>query len=150
MIEILPPLGKYKYDTWRILLVKCYIYNSVCLQSCIRNINNDAPGCDVTRATEHDVERLVALVGAGVGVRVVVDGLERSFGILQRHLLTLFALWGNLRLTLPLPTRCAIAMRLQLLLLIEPFCKLPDLPALLDAVALGVVHRGPPSSLPDS
>jgi hypothetical protein len=21
MIEILPPLGKYKYDTWRILLV---------------------------------------------------------------------------------------------------------------------------------
>jgi hypothetical protein len=25
MIEILPPLRKYKYDTWRILLVKCYI-----------------------------------------------------------------------------------------------------------------------------
>jgi hypothetical protein len=22
-IEILPPLEKYKYDTWRILLVKC-------------------------------------------------------------------------------------------------------------------------------
>jgi hypothetical protein len=39
MIEILPPLGKYKYDTWRILLVKCYINNSVRLQSCIRNIN---------------------------------------------------------------------------------------------------------------
>jgi hypothetical protein len=35
MIEILPPLGKYKYDTWRILLVKCYIDNSVHLQSCI-------------------------------------------------------------------------------------------------------------------
>jgi hypothetical protein len=27
MIEILPPLGKYKYDTWRILPVKCYIDN---------------------------------------------------------------------------------------------------------------------------
>jgi hypothetical protein len=41
MIEILPPLGKYKYDTWRILLpVKCYINNSVRLRSCIRNINN--------------------------------------------------------------------------------------------------------------
>jgi hypothetical protein len=27
MIEILPPLEKYKYDTWRILPVKCYIDN---------------------------------------------------------------------------------------------------------------------------
>jgi hypothetical protein len=35
MIEILPPLRKYKYDTQRILLVKCYIDNTVCLQSCI-------------------------------------------------------------------------------------------------------------------
>jgi hypothetical protein len=39
MIEILPPLGTYKNDTWRILLVKCYINNSVRLRSCIRNIN---------------------------------------------------------------------------------------------------------------
>jgi hypothetical protein len=39
MIEILPPLEKYKYDTWRILPVKCYIDNFVRLQSCIRNIN---------------------------------------------------------------------------------------------------------------
>jgi hypothetical protein len=39
MIEIIPPLGKYKYDTWRILPVKCYIDNFVCLQSCIRNDN---------------------------------------------------------------------------------------------------------------
>jgi hypothetical protein len=31
MIEILPPLGKYKYDTWRILPVKCYIDNSMLL-----------------------------------------------------------------------------------------------------------------------
>jgi hypothetical protein len=39
MIEVLPPLGKYKYDTWRILPVKCYIDNFVHLRSCIRNIN---------------------------------------------------------------------------------------------------------------
>jgi hypothetical protein len=39
MIEILPPLGKYKYDTWIILPMKCYIDNSVRLRSCIRNIN---------------------------------------------------------------------------------------------------------------
>jgi hypothetical protein len=39
MIEILPLLGKYKYDTWRILPVKCYIDSSVCLWSCIRNFN---------------------------------------------------------------------------------------------------------------
>jgi hypothetical protein len=39
MIEILPPLGKYKHDTWRILLVKCYINNYVRLWSCIRNVN---------------------------------------------------------------------------------------------------------------
>jgi hypothetical protein len=39
MIEILPPMGKYKYDTWRILPVKCYIDNSMHLQSYIRNVN---------------------------------------------------------------------------------------------------------------
>jgi hypothetical protein len=39
MIEILPPLRKYKYDTYRILLLKCYIDNSVRLRSCIRNVN---------------------------------------------------------------------------------------------------------------
>jgi hypothetical protein len=41
MIDILPPLGKYEYDTWRILPVKCYIDNSVHLWSCIRNVNSD-------------------------------------------------------------------------------------------------------------
>jgi hypothetical protein len=39
MIEIIPPLGKYKCDTWRILPVKCYIANSVRLRSYIRNVN---------------------------------------------------------------------------------------------------------------
>jgi hypothetical protein len=40
-IEILPPLVKYKYDTWRILPVKCYIDDSVHLWICIRNVNKD-------------------------------------------------------------------------------------------------------------
>jgi hypothetical protein len=39
MIEVLPPLGKYKYNTQRILLMKCYIDNSVRLWSCVRNVN---------------------------------------------------------------------------------------------------------------
>jgi hypothetical protein len=39
MIEVLPLLGKYKYDTWRILPVKWYINNYVRLRSCIRNVN---------------------------------------------------------------------------------------------------------------
>jgi hypothetical protein len=39
MIEIIPPLEKYKYDTWKILSMKCYIDNSMRLRSCIRNIN---------------------------------------------------------------------------------------------------------------
>jgi hypothetical protein len=41
VIEIIHSLGKYKYDTWTILLVKCYTDKSVCLWSCIRNVNND-------------------------------------------------------------------------------------------------------------
>jgi hypothetical protein len=51
VIEILPPLGKYKYDTWRIFLVKCYIDNSVRLRSCIRNINNGDEGDDLIGKT---------------------------------------------------------------------------------------------------
>jgi hypothetical protein len=39
MIEILPPLGKYKYDSWRLVPVMCYIDYSVHLRSCIRNVN---------------------------------------------------------------------------------------------------------------
>jgi hypothetical protein len=40
MIEIIPPLGKYEYDTGRILPVNSYIDNSVRLRSCIRNVKN--------------------------------------------------------------------------------------------------------------
>jgi hypothetical protein len=39
MLELLPPLGLNKYDTQRILPVKCYIDNSVRLWNCIRNVN---------------------------------------------------------------------------------------------------------------
>jgi hypothetical protein len=41
MIELFLPLELNKYDTWRILLVKCYIDNYVCLQSYIRNVNKN-------------------------------------------------------------------------------------------------------------
>jgi hypothetical protein len=47
IIEILPPLGKYKYDTGIILSVKCYIDNSVRMWSCIRNVNT----CDTAPTT---------------------------------------------------------------------------------------------------
>jgi hypothetical protein len=40
MIKILPSLENYKYDTGRILPMKCYIDNSVRLRSCIRNVNS--------------------------------------------------------------------------------------------------------------
>jgi hypothetical protein len=39
MIEILHSLEKYKYDTERILSVKCYNDNFVRLRSCIQNVN---------------------------------------------------------------------------------------------------------------
>jgi hypothetical protein len=52
MIEILPPLGKYKYDTWRILPVKCYTDNSVRLWSYIQNINTSQSLNDIFR--NHD------------------------------------------------------------------------------------------------
>jgi hypothetical protein len=51
MIEIIPPLGKYKYNTWRILPVKCYIDNSVRLRSCIRNVNSGRCHCRLGSAS---------------------------------------------------------------------------------------------------
>jgi hypothetical protein len=59
MIEILHPLEKYKYDTWRILLVKCYIDNSMCLWCCIRNVNTGVDkeqGCSIEIRGENEVE----------------------------------------------------------------------------------------------
>jgi hypothetical protein len=47
MIELLFPLGLNKYDTWRILSVKCYNDNSMHLRSCIKNVNKDLFGCEL-------------------------------------------------------------------------------------------------------
>jgi hypothetical protein len=55
-IEIIPPLRKSKYDTWRILLVKCYIDNSMCLRSCIRNVNNGKASEDANAHLQHFLE----------------------------------------------------------------------------------------------
>jgi hypothetical protein len=62
MIEVLPPMGIYKYDAQRILLVKCYIDNSMHLRSCIRNVNTPLG------LTESDAElnALKAMVGNAV------------------------------------------------------------------------------------
>jgi hypothetical protein len=51
IIEILPPLRQYKYDTWRIFLVKCYIDNFIMrLWSCLSNISR-ALGDEVSGVT---------------------------------------------------------------------------------------------------
>jgi hypothetical protein len=55
MIEVLPPLGKYKYDTWRILPMKCYIDISVRLRSCIWNVNI---GCRCHTSEVHNCQLL--------------------------------------------------------------------------------------------
>jgi hypothetical protein len=47
MIEILPPLGKHKYDIWRILRVKCYIDNSVHLRSWAYETSTNISGAAV-------------------------------------------------------------------------------------------------------
>jgi hypothetical protein len=107
---------------------------------------DDASEHNVLGATIYDVELFAALISAGVGVRVAVDGLERSFSVLKCHLL-IVVLMDNLLLALPLPRRCAITVRLQLLLLVELLRKPLDLPTLLDAVALGVVHWAPRTAL---
>jgi hypothetical protein len=68
------------------------------------------PGRDVPRAAVQNVELLVALIGAGVRVRVAIDGLESPFGILECHLLILLLvlLIDNLLLALLLLRRCIV------------------------------------------
>jgi hypothetical protein len=105
------------------------------------------PGCNILGATVHDIELLATLVGAGVGVRVAIDALDRPHGVLELHLLLLIALGGNLLLALPLSGRHSITARLLLLLLPELLRELFDLPALLSIVALGVMYRAPRAAL---
>jgi hypothetical protein len=73
MIGILPPLGKYKYDVWRILLVKSYIDNFVRLWSCIRNVNNLPLSLRFTEP--HWQERpLMRVLGASWQMPIVLKG----------------------------------------------------------------------------
>jgi hypothetical protein len=86
------------------------------------------------------VECLATLVDAGVRVGVVVDGLQRSLGILELHLFVLVLLKIHLLFTLPLAGRRAILAQL-LLLIMELFCKLLDFPALSNAMVPRFMHR---------
>jgi hypothetical protein len=71
MIDILPPLGKYKYDTWRILLVKCYIDNSV-----------TAFGSDCNRRTHYGARRRVRHQ-RGLGWDESGCGIDKLFVVLS-------------------------------------------------------------------
>jgi hypothetical protein len=79
MIEILPPLGKYKYDTWRILPMKCYIDNFMCLRSCIRNVNS--------LYTKVPMEHLTQLTSLIMEIRLSLMRLSGS-GMLDLLLVT--------------------------------------------------------------
>jgi hypothetical protein len=86
------------------------------------------------------VERLAALVVAGLRVRVAIDGLQCPLGILKLHLYVFLLLGVYLLLALPLTERRAILV-LLLHLFTELFHELLDLPALRRGMARGVVHR---------
>jgi hypothetical protein len=92
------------------------------------------------------VELLAALIVTGLWVRVVVDDLDRPLGILELHLL-IVGLVGNLLLAFPLAGSYAVIVRLLLLLLMELFHKVLDLPTLLSIVVPGVVHQAPRPAL---
>jgi hypothetical protein len=76
MIEILPPLEEYKYDTWRILSVKCYVDNSVCLRSCIQNVNN-TDACEIHGGPVNQVAYVTAWLNRNHYSMVVVGGRMR-------------------------------------------------------------------------
>jgi hypothetical protein len=54
---------------------------------------DDAPGRDVPRTSEHDVERFAALFVIGLKVRVAIDSLQCPPGILELHLYVFLLLW---------------------------------------------------------
>jgi hypothetical protein len=104
---------------------------------------DDASGRDVPGVAIDDVELLAPLVVVGLKVRVAIDDLDHPLGILELHLLLVIALVGNVMFAFPLAVRCAVTAGLLLLLLSELLQKLLDLPAFLDDVVPGVVHRAP-------
>jgi hypothetical protein len=83
MIEILPHFGKYKYDTWRILPVKCYINNSVRLRSCNRNVKRDLPS---HKASKGEVEEIVPFLKSRHDLTDGFHGrLQDHRGKLRKH-----------------------------------------------------------------
>jgi hypothetical protein len=100
---------------------------------------DDTSGRDGPGASEHDVERLAALVVTGLRVGVAIDGLQCPLGILKLHLYVFLLLGVDLLFALPLAGRHAILVLLHLFA--ELFRELLDLPALHHGMARGVVHR---------
>jgi hypothetical protein len=86
------------------------------------------------------MERLAALVVAGLRVGVAIDDLQCPLGILKLHLCVFLLLGVRLLLALSLAGRHAI-LALLLHLFTELFRELLDLPALRRGIARGVVHR---------
>jgi hypothetical protein len=70
------------------------------------------------------------LIAARLGLRVVVDGLQRPLGILELHLYVLLLLRIHLLFAFLLTGRRTILERLLLHLLMELFCEFLDLPVL--------------------
>jgi hypothetical protein len=85
------------------------------------------------------MERLVALIVAGLRVGVATDGLQYPLGFLELHLYVFLLLQVHFLFALPLAGRRAVLMQL-LHLFTELFRELLDLPALQRAMARGVVH----------
>jgi hypothetical protein len=81
------------------------------------------------------------LVGAGVRIGLVADGLQCPLGILELHLFVSILLWIQLLFAIPLAGWHTILTLLLVLRLTELFHKLPNLLALLGAVAPRVMHR---------
>jgi hypothetical protein len=71
-------------------------------------ILDDATGGDVPRTSEHDVEHLAMLTVAGLRVRIVVYGLEVTFGLLEPQSVLLVLLRVFLLFALLLVRRCTI------------------------------------------
>jgi hypothetical protein len=102
-------------------------------------ILDDATGDDVPRTSEHDVEHLVVLIAARLGVRMAIYGLEVPFGLLEPQSILLVLLEVFLLFVLPLTgRRTVVALLLQLLMVL--FCKFLDFPTLLSVVVCRVVH----------
>jgi hypothetical protein len=95
------------------------------------------------------VECLVALIIAGLGVGVAINGLHLPLGVLERHLFVLVLLEIHLLFALSLTGWRAFLVRL-LLLFAELFPELLDLPALTRAMACSFMNLALRSSLSDA